>query len=90
MDMAHEPIVTQYWQSFLDTYPQEGGKALDSYQAWGFGNTPKMADELGDLVRRGIKTATAALVWSFEEDLEPYPEVGEYSVIRCVLSNPQN
>ena len=81
MEMTHDPIVKQYWQSFLDTNPQEGGTVPDSYQAWGFGNTPEMADELGDLVRRGIKTATAALVWSFEEGHEPYPEVGEFSII---------
>jgi len=81
MESAQEQIVEEYWQSFLRTISQEGEELPDKYQAWGFGNTPEMADELGDLVRRGIKTATAALVWSFEEDLEPYPEVGEYSVI---------
>jgi uncharacterized protein YhfF len=40
-----------------------------------------MADELGDLVLRGIKTATAALVWTFEEEGETLPEVGDYSII---------
>jgi len=40
-----------------------------------------MADRLGDLVRRGVKTATATLVWSLEVGDEPYPAVGEYSII---------
>lgn len=81
MEHSQDQIVEEYWQSFIRTLSQERGKLPDRYQAWGFGNTPEMADELGDLVRRGIKTATAALMWSFEEALEPYPEVGEYSVI---------
>ena len=81
MESVQGQIVEEYWQSFLSELSQERVEVPDSYQAWGFGNTPEMADELGALVRRGIKTATAALVWSFEEGLEPYPEVGEYSVI---------
>ncbi len=40
-----------------------------------------MADELGELVRQGKKTATASLVWIFEEGIEPYPEVGDYHII---------
>jgi uncharacterized protein YhfF len=40
-----------------------------------------MADRLGDLVRKGLKTATASLVWSLEAGSEPYPSVGDYSII---------
>lgn len=81
MDHSQHMLIESYWQSFLKTLSKESGEIPDRYQAWGFGNTPEMADELGDLVVQGFKTATASLVWIFEAELEPYPEVGDYSII---------
>lgn len=43
---------------------------------------------MGELVRSGIKTATAALAWSYEAGDEPYPRVGEHSVILDSLGLP--
>ena len=50
------------------------------YSAWGFGDSPTMATELGLLVRDGPKRATAGLVGEYAEG-EPLPAVGDYSVI---------
>ena len=47
-----------------------------------------MADKLGELVREGIKTATSSLAWLYENGVEPYPEVGEYSIILDSLGQP--
>jgi uncharacterized protein YhfF len=88
MDHSQHLLIESYWQSFLKTLSQESGKIPERYQAWGFGNTPEMADELGDLVVRGIKTATASLVWIYEAELEPYPEVGDHSIILDGNSQP--
>ena len=77
----HNPEIQQYWHSFVDSLPKEIGNPPEEYQAWSFGNTPEMADELGELVRQGIKTATATLVWLFEEGIESYPKVGDYHII---------
>jgi len=80
-DKAHDPLIRQYWRAYLNSLPRGSVYPPDNYQAWGFGNTPEMADELGELVRQGKKTATASLVWIFEEGIEPYPEVGDYHII---------
>jgi uncharacterized protein YhfF len=77
----HESVIRQYWRAYLDSLPQGSVYPPDDYQVWSFGNTPEMADELGELVRQGKKTATASLVWIFEEGIEPYPEVGDYHII---------
>jgi uncharacterized protein YhfF len=73
--------IQDYWQSFLNSFPKGKGPLPDEYQAWSFGNSPGMADSLGDLVIQGFKTATASLVWWYEAANEPFPEVGEYSII---------
>ena len=72
--------IRQYWRSYLESLPEKSNPPKE-YQAWSFGNTPKMADDLGELVRQGKKTATATLVWLFEAGIEPYPEVGDYHII---------
>ena len=46
-----------------------------------------MADELADLVNKGIKTATTGAYELFEED-EEILKVGEYNIILDGLGNP--
>ena len=57
-----------------------GHRREREYSAWGFGDSPTMATELGLLVRDGPKRATAGLVAEYAEG-EPLPAVGDYSVI---------
>ncbi len=80
-DQEDKGLVAEYWQSYLHSLPGDVGDLSDEYQAWSFGNTPQMADELAKLVLDGIKTATASLAWSYEQEAEPYPVVSGYSVI---------
>jgi uncharacterized protein YhfF len=75
-----DDIIT-FWRNFLDTLPPEERPDGDPPPAWGFGNNPHMADELGTLVKTGIKTATCSLLWEHEADNEPLPQRGEYSII---------
>ena len=80
-DQEDKGLVAEYWQSYLHSLPGDVGDLSDEYQAWSFGNTPQMADELAKLLLDGIKTATASLAWSYEQEAEPYPVVSGYSVI---------
>lgn len=69
--------IKEYWKSFC----KEQNIPLDTkYEAWSFGNTKEMADELADLVNKGIKTATTGAYDLYEED-EEIPKVGEYNII---------
>ena len=49
-----------------------------TYTAWAFGNDP---DTLAELVRTGVKTATASACPLYELEGEDLPRAGEYSVI---------
>ncbi len=81
--------IQEYWQSFLNSFPKEKGTLPVDFQAWSFGNSPEMADKLGDLVIQGIKTSTASLVWWYENGIEPFPEIGEYSIILDSQGQPK-
>jgi uncharacterized protein YhfF len=88
MTQHHDPVVEAYWQSFLRSIPEGITYAPQTFQAWGFGNNPEMADSLGQLVREGIKTATASLVWAYETGDDPYPKVGDFSIILDGVGQP--
>jgi uncharacterized protein YhfF len=88
MTSSQDPRQEIYWATFLKSFPDGAEAAPSAYQAWGFGNNPQMADSLGALVRDGIKTATASLVWAYEAEDEPLPEVGDHSIILDGEGNP--
>ncbi|MCC6614846.1 MAG: ASCH domain-containing protein [Anaerolineae bacterium] len=71
--------IEAYWQAFLVTLPDESRPTV--YEAWAFGDSAAMADGLGALVKSGIKSATASLVWTYEHEGSSIPPVGGYSVI---------
>ena len=52
----------------------------DGVDVWGFGDSDRMAFDLGALVLAGTKTATAGLVWDYENDGDPLPQVGDVSI----------
>jgi uncharacterized protein YhfF len=78
----HFSPLESFWQAYLSTLPQDHPRRYQPMPAaWGFGNSPEMADELGELVQEGTKTATCSLLWEHDFDGEPLPEVGQLSII---------
>lgn len=49
-------------------------------QAWSIGDNPDMANELADLVIKGIKTASCGSLTSFQAE-ESAPKIGSYNII---------
>jgi len=79
--MGEEPAIRDYWRSYLDSLEPELSIKDLKYEAWAFGRTSEMADDLGNLVKRGVKIATASLAWAYQAEGEPYPEAGDISII---------
>lgn len=79
-------LVEAFWEAYLASTDQGGdARAPDDSQgmpeAWGFGDSAEMADELGQLVAAGVKTATCSLLWEYEGEGEALPETGDLSII---------
>lgn len=75
------PEHTVFWKQYLATLAADHPHHQATYEAWGFGDSPAMADELGRLVMDGIKTATASLLKEYEVENESVPQVGDFSII---------
>jgi uncharacterized protein YhfF len=58
-------------------------------QAWAFGDGPELADELLRLVLQGTKTATASLLWEYEDAEEPVPAKGDLSIVLDAEGEPR-
>jgi histidinol-phosphate aminotransferase len=79
--LGMEPSVLQFWREYLDSLPanQQGpGVPADAFS---FGDSKELADELATLVREGVKTATCSALWTYEEGQKPIPQKGELSIV---------
>lgn len=88
--MKQEISIISMWQNFLEQNPQLSEETL--FEAWAFGNSAEMADELLDLVLKGKKTGTASAHDCYFYDDEELPEELAYSIIldgsgeaKCVI-----
>lgn len=68
-------------EAFVAAARAATGEAIAAYDAFGFGDSPAMADELGGLVLHGPKRATAGLLAAYEAEGEPLPVAGAFSVV---------
>ncbi len=48
--------------------------------AWQFGDSPELASNLADLIKKGIKTASCCSLISYQQE-EPAPKFGSYNII---------
>lgn len=69
--------IDQMWSRFKAKNPD----VPDQFNAWSFGNSAEMADELAELVLAGTKTATASNYALYELKNEPLPYAGLYNVV---------
>lgn len=67
--------------AFVGDARRSTGEAIERFEAFAFGNSPRMADELAALVFAGRKRATASLLAEYRAEGEPLPDVGAFGVV---------
>ena len=72
--------IQNFWNKFTEINNYSHLKDF-KFEAWSFGNTKEMADDLGSLVHQGIKTATCSLLRAYTGEEQEIPRVGIYSVL---------
>lgn len=75
-----------FWNAFVSsTGPVDEARF---YEAFYFGDSEALANELGELVLRGIKCATAGSIWSFEVEGKRLPVPGDLSIVTTWSGEP--
>ncbi len=77
----NETGIEDYWYAFLSTLPSNSLYFEKTYIAERFGDTPKIADELGQLVVSGIKTGTCSALWEWEAEEKLIPHPGLVTIV---------
>jgi uncharacterized protein YhfF len=73
--------IRAYWQGYLNTLPPDSSVREEEYVAEPWGDSPRMAEELGTLISNGTKSATCSALWEYEAEGEPLPEVGLKTIV---------
>ena len=81
-----DDVVAAFWSAFLARTDRPATTPL--YEAFAFGDSEALATSLADLVRRGEKAATAALVWENEAEGKRPPRPGDLSVVTAWDGRP--
>jgi len=80
---SHTMPVPAHLSAFWGEFARASGGADEErfYEAFYFGDSEAMANELAELVLRGIKRATAGALWSYEGEGQPLPQPGGLSIV---------
>jgi uncharacterized protein YhfF len=73
------PEVRAFWARFVALLACDPSERF--YKSFHFDDNQPSADELAELVLRGTKRATAALLWSYESENKPLPTPGSLSIV---------
>ena len=73
--------VKDMWKKYLITIGEKIDNTDKIYESWHFCNNEKDADELVEMVKKGLKKATASLYCLYEVENETIAKVGDYAVI---------
>lgn len=73
------PETQSFWGRFVAHLGHDPAQRF--FEAFHFDDNQPSADELAELVLRGTKRATAALLWSYEAERKPLPEAGSLSIV---------
>ena len=84
-----DPKSKAYLDNFFSSLSAEDRLQNATADSYYFCSDEESANNLASLVVLGEKRATASLLWSYEADNEPLPEVGQLSVITNWDGEPQ-
>lgn len=75
--------IQEFWDNFCSSLPKHEKNIYlnHKFDAWSFGDSPSMADDLLSYVLSGEKIATSGMLKDYEIEGEPIPKVGEMSIV---------
>lgn len=79
-NLMNKEQIEQYWQFYLAT-TSNASLSNANYEAHQFGDSAALADELGSLILKGVKTATCSTVWEWEAAGSELPKVGAKTIV---------
>jgi uncharacterized protein YhfF len=76
----NEEQLEKYWQAYLATLPNPTS-SVGTYDASQFGDNSDLADKLGNLILKGVKTATCSALCEWEAERSELPKMGSKTIV---------
>jgi uncharacterized protein YhfF len=83
-----KPATAEFWDRYLESVADASHAQRWLYDAFRVGPTDDSAEDGALLIVRGLKTATASLLWSYEASHRPRPQVGSLHVVENARDQP--
>jgi uncharacterized protein YhfF len=80
--------IEAYWTAFFSSLPVGSPYPMRKRTEEGWGEGPAMADELGALIAKGIKTVTCSALAEWEADGDALPQVGDLTMVLSGMGEP--
>lgn len=77
-----------FWQAYLASLPEAKDAVRKFYEVFQIGSTPEGADGGAALIKQGVKITTSSLLWTYEADNKPLPQVGSLSILTDGRGDP--
>lgn len=77
--MSIPPALHRFWKDFVEATGAADERRF--YEAFAFGDSEALANELAALVLAGVKRATAAAHWIYAAEGQRLPEEGDLSIV---------
>lgn len=73
--------VKEMWENYLISTNNDTTNSNKNYDSWHFCDNEEDANELAELVKKGVKRATTGLHYFYEIENEELPKVGDLNII---------
>jgi uncharacterized protein YhfF len=80
--------IRKYWTQFLASLPPDSPYRGKTWVAESWGDGPALAEELGTLIARGVKTATCSALWEWQAEGNPIPQPGLLTIVLNASGEP--
>lgn len=82
MSTPLEPATEAFWRQYLNAAPDATAAQRWFYESFRIGTSVESGNEGALLISRGIKTTTSSLLWEYEAEHKPLPQVGSLSILK--------
>jgi len=87
--MENNSNISRMWHAYLKSIGETIKSTEKNYEAWHFCMDEKNANDLAELVKKGVKKGTTSLYFSYQLENEALPKIGQHNIILDWAGHPQ-
>jgi uncharacterized protein YhfF len=87
-ESAFRPAIAAFWHAYVASRPGPEDTTSRFYEVFRIGRSGADANAGAALILYRVKTATSALLWTYQAAQKPLPWVGSFSIVTDAREDP--